>query len=269
MTYPLDLSPNYLINSTGQTSATGLLRLLADTGSHDQVKGWLNSSYLDSTQVWAQAKPLIRWAERQWSTDAFAVLIVDDSVLKKSHTDPNALICTHTDHRQRRFVKGLNLVSIRYQAGELARPIAGELIENTEVVMDLKKQKIKAKSMYAQNEYLRAMWRVALPGWPQQQVAYRYRLANSWYASAENLSTVLALDHNFVGALESSRTVARGEAARAQGRSQALDTLIFPDEQPLRVFLQSVPSGTREPDKFSQTTMVAKESDSGSAAMRA
>ena len=91
------------------------------------------------------------------------------------------------------------------------------------------------KSKYTKNEYLRVMLRVA-----QQQVAYRYLLADSWYASAENLNAVLDLGHHFVVALESSRTVALSEAARAQGRFQALDALAFPDEQPLRVLLRSV-----------------------------
>ena len=74
----------------------------------------------------------------------------------------------------------------------------------------------------------------------QQQVTYRYLLADSWYTSAENLNAVLDLGHGFVMALESSRTVARSEADRQQGRFQALDTLVFPDEQPLRVWLRSV-----------------------------
>ncbi len=74
----------------------------------------------------------------------------------------------------------------------------------------------------------------------QQQVAYRYLLADSWYASAENMNTVLELGHDFVLALESSRTVALGDKARKNGRFQALDTLDFPEEQPLRVWLRSV-----------------------------
>jgi hypothetical protein len=37
------------------------------------------------------------------------------------------------------------------------------------------------------------MLRVAQP-----QVAYRYLLADSWYASAENMSLVRALGHHFV-----------------------------------------------------------------------
>ena len=53
MTCTLDLYTDYLISSTGQTSATGLSRLLGGAVSHDQVTRWLSGSYLDSTQVWA------------------------------------------------------------------------------------------------------------------------------------------------------------------------------------------------------------------------
>ena len=42
------------------------------------------------------------------------MLIVDDSVLEKAHNDANELICTHWDHRQQRYVKGLNFVSLLY-----------------------------------------------------------------------------------------------------------------------------------------------------------
>lgn len=235
MTCTLDLYTDYLISSTGQTSATGLSRLLAGAVSHDQVTRWLTNSYLDSQQVWAAAKPLIRRAERQRPAEEFAVLIVDDCVLEKVHTDPSALICTHWDHSVGRFVKGLNFVSLLYQSDGLALPIAVELIEKTEAVVDAKTQKTKLKCKFTKNEYLRAMLRVA-----QQQVTYRYLLADSWYASAENMNTVRELGHHFVLALESSRTVALSEEGRAAGQFQALDTLAFPDEQPLRVWLRSV-----------------------------
>ena len=138
MTCTLDLYTDYLISSTGPTSATGLSRLFGGAVSHDHVTRWLSTSYLDSEQVWAHARPLIRRAEHQRPADEFTVLIVDDSILEKAHTDPSALICTHWDHRQGRFVKGLNLVSLRYQAGALALPIAVELIEKTEAVWDAK-----------------------------------------------------------------------------------------------------------------------------------
>ena len=60
-------------------------------------------------------------------------------------------------------------------------------------------------------------------------MAYRYLLAGRWYASAENMTLVRALGHHFVLALESSRTVALNEGARAQGQFQAVHSLAFPD----------------------------------------
>ena len=230
MTCTLDLSTEYLISSTGQTSATGLARLVDGALSHDPVTRWLSSTYLDSPTLWTQAKPLIRQAEARRSPDEFAVLIVDDSIVEKGHTDENALMCSHYDHRQQRFVRGLNCGSLLYQAGELAWPIGVELVEKTESVTDTKTGQTKYKSACTKNEYLRQLLRVA-----QEQVTYRYLLAESWYASAENMNAVLSLCHDFILALESSRTVARREAERKQGQFVVLDTLVFPDKQPWRV----------------------------------
>jgi hypothetical protein len=64
--------------------------------SHDQVTRWLSSVYLASRQVWAHAKPLVRRAEQAREAADFAVLVVDDSILEKAHTDANALLCRIT-----------------------------------------------------------------------------------------------------------------------------------------------------------------------------
>ena len=235
MACTLDLYTDYLISSTGQTSAMGLSRLFDGQLSHDQVTRWLSNVHLDSRQVWAHAKPLIRRTEQTLEANDFAVLVVDDSILEKAHTDANALLCTHYDHSLGRYVKGLNFVSLLYVAGALSVPIAVELVEKTQAVTDAKTQKTSCKSPLTKNELLRAMLRVA-----QQQVAYRYLLADSWYASAENMNQVRALNHAFIFALPTSRTVALSEVDRGNGEFQALDTLAFPERQPLRVWLRSV-----------------------------
>ena len=115
-------------------------------------------------------------------------------------------------------------------------PIAVELVRKPVPVYQPKTQKTGCQSPFTKNEYLQQMLRVAQP-----QVAYRYLLADSWYASAENMNLVRALGHHFLFALESSRIVALSAADRAQGRFQPLQTLVFPDTQPLRVYLRSVP----------------------------
>ena len=110
-----------------------------------------------------------------------------------------------------------------------------ELIEKTEAVLGAKAQKTKARNTYTKHEYLRAMLHVA-----QQQAAYRSCWPTGGTASAETLNAVLALSHHFIMAIASSRTEDLSGATRAQDRSQAVDALLFPDEQPLRVWLRSV-----------------------------
>jgi len=66
---------------------------------------------------------------------------IDDSILEKAHTHANAMITTHWDHSEKRFVQGLNFVSLLYQLGELSLPIAGVLIEKTVAEYNVKRGK--------------------------------------------------------------------------------------------------------------------------------
>ena len=113
-------------------------------------------------------------------------------------------------------------------------------MRKTVPVYQPKTQKTSYHSPFTKNEYLQQLLRLAPPGWPQPQVAYRYLLADSWYAAAGNMNLVRALGHHFVFALESSRTVALSDADRAAGRFQAVQSLVFADTQPLRVYLWAV-----------------------------
>jgi hypothetical protein len=164
---------DYLLSPTDPTTSTGLSRLLDGTLSHDHVTRWLSQTTYGPADIWRQAKPLIRQAEARLPAEEFAVLIVDDSVLEKAHTDANELICTHWDHSQQRYIKGLNFVSLLYQAGELALPIAVELVRKTVPVYHPKTQKTSYQDPLTKNKYLQQMLRVAQP-----QAAYRYLLAD-------------------------------------------------------------------------------------------
>lgn len=236
----LEIYTDYLISSTGQTSATGLSRLYAGKLSHDKVTRWLTHSYLDSKHIWQMAKPLIKQAIANNAADpvdttAFAVLIVDDSIVEKPHTDANAMITTHYDHSQGQYVKGLNFLSLLYQTSALCVPIAAQLIEKALPYTNAKTGQTKFKCEKTKNQYLQAMLRIA-----QRQVDYSYLLADSWYASKENMQAVLGLNHHFVFALESSRTVAFSEQDRLQGQFVALSQLYFPDKTALLVYLRSL-----------------------------
>jgi hypothetical protein len=214
----LDIYTDYLISSTGQATATGLSDLYDGAISHDQVTRLLSSSYLDSKDLWRKAKPLIRQTQANLPKGEFAVLIVDDSYAEKPHTDESALITTYWDHSLKRYIRGVNFLTLLYQANDLSVPIGSVLIEKTKPEVDQKTGKTRYKSELTKNEHFRQLLSVA-----QQQVDYQYVLADSWYASADNINHVIGLNHHCIFALESSRTVALSEQERKQGQFQSLD----------------------------------------------
>ena len=98
MTCTLDLYTDYLLISTGPTTATGLSRLLDGALSHDHVTRWLSQTTHGPADIWRQVKPLIRQAEARRPIEEFTVFIVNDSVMEKAHTAANELIFAHWDH---------------------------------------------------------------------------------------------------------------------------------------------------------------------------
>src|SRR5665811_212638 len=105
----LDLYSDYLLSSFGLTTATGLSEVLDGAVSHDTVSRFLKSEALTSATLWRLVKPIVRAVQ---SEDA--VLIIDDSILEKPHTDESELVCWHWDHAQGKAVKGINLLTALY-----------------------------------------------------------------------------------------------------------------------------------------------------------
>ena len=95
----LDLYTDYLLISFGQTTATGLSKLMDGAISHDQVSRMLASPRMTSKDWWRMVKPQVRKIER-----ADGVMIVDDSIEEKVYTDENEIICWHYDHAKGRNV---------------------------------------------------------------------------------------------------------------------------------------------------------------------
>ena len=98
-----ELYTDYLLSSFGQTTATGLSSMLDGEISHDKVTRFLSSDDFDSVALWKRVKKTVRGIESDEG-----VLIVDDTVQAKPHTDENELVCWHFDHTQGRSVKGIN-----------------------------------------------------------------------------------------------------------------------------------------------------------------
>ena len=114
----LELYSDYLLSSFGATTATGLSALVDGAISHDQVTRFLSAADYTGRTLWQQVKPLVRQIEQD-----DGVLLVNDTIQEKPHTDENERICWHYDHSQNRSVKRINLFNCVYHAGGVSLPV--------------------------------------------------------------------------------------------------------------------------------------------------
>ena len=166
------------------------------------------------------------------------VLIFDDTIQEKPHTDENELICWHFDHSKNRSVKGLNLLNCIYQAGDVSVPVAYELVRKPIPFCDLQTRRVKRKSEVTKNQLLRQMLRTC----QQNRLSYRYVLADSWFAAKENLLFIRQdLKKHCIVALQSNRTVALSPQDKAHGRFVRIDTLDWSDPTPVTAWIKGLP----------------------------
>ncbi|MBT5831552.1 MAG: transposase [Candidatus Latescibacteria bacterium] len=228
----LELYSDYLLSSFGATTATGLSALLEGSISDDQVTRFLSGSDYDSKTLWHQVKPMVRKIEQD-----DGVLIFDDTIQEKAHTDENELICWHFDHSLNRSVKGINLLNCVYHAGDMTIPVAYELIRKPISFSDIKTRRVKRKSDVTKNELLRQM----LLTCQHNQLKYRYILADSWFSAKENLTFIThKLNKHFVVALKSNRTVALSYEEKLEGRFSRIDALDLPEHQPVQGWIKGL-----------------------------
>ena len=224
----LELYTDYLLSSFGATTATGLSATLEGAVSHDQVTRFLSREDYDSKTLWQQVKPMVRVMEQP-----DGVLIFDDTIEEKPHTDENELISWHFDHSQNRSVKGINILNCVYHAGSAAVPVAYELIRKPLVYRDAKTGRLKRKSEVTKNELMRRMLRVC----QRNQLQYRYVLADSWFSARENLDCIRQeLDRHFVVGIKSALSY----AGKLQGHFSRIDSLDLPERQAVQCWLRGL-----------------------------
>jgi hypothetical protein len=244
----LDVYSDYLLSSFGRTTATGLSTLLDGQISHDQVTRFLSGEAYTSKTLWQQIKPMLRSIERDEG-----VLIFDDTIQAKPHTDENELICWHFDHTQNRSAKGINLLNCVYQIDDLTIPVAFELVRKLLLFSDPETGQTKRKSEVTKNELLRSMLQTC----QHNQIKYRYILADSWFSAKDNLMFIHhRLNKHFIVALQSNRTVALSKEDKLQGRFSRIDSLSWSEDTPYSAGLKDWISRACYTARFLQTKTV-------------
>ena len=230
----LDIYTDYLHVTFRAATATGLSNMVDGAVSHDQITRALSKPVKGSKDLWLSVKPLVRQHETQ-----DACLIFDDSILEKPYTDENDLICWHYDHSKNRSVKGINLLTAFYhsQSNEadqqipLRVPVGFECVHKPIRYCDLKTRKEKRKSLVTKNELMRNQIDQAL----QNQLKFKYILADSWFASAENMRFIHQKEKYFIFDIKCNRQVALNDEDRKQGRWQRIDELPISEHTPVQV----------------------------------
>jgi len=231
----LDLYSDYLLYSSGQTTATGFSTVLDGDISHDKTTRFLATECFDEKALWKKVKKLVRTYE-----DEDACLIFDDTIVEKPYMDENEIICWHFDHKENKAVKGINLLSAFYHCekdGQTVRlPTGYRIIAKTEEYIDEKSGERKRKSPVTKNEMMQEMIKRHI----QNRVKFTYILADSWYSSAENMRFIEKGGKVFIFELKENRQVTDSEKRRNQGEFERLDKLELSQGKPKKVWIKDL-----------------------------
>jgi hypothetical protein len=231
----LDLYRDYLLVSTRKVTATGLSELADGAISHDQITRFLAGEELNGKSLWLKTKKLVRQYE-----NGEGCLIFDDTIVEKAYMDENEIICWYYDHSKGRNVKGINILTAFYvvenEYGKLQIPIDYQIITKTKTETDEKSGKERRASERSKNELMREMISRTI----QKHLKFGSVLADSWFASAENMRFIGKKGKVFIFEINDNRLVAVNEQEREKGRFVRIDRMEIPDEEPMLVYLVSV-----------------------------
>ena len=229
----LDLYADYLISSFGPTTATGLSRLLQAHLSHDKITRFLSEKPYTSANLWQIVKPLVRQVQNE-----NAVLVMDDSIVHKPHTDQSELIGWHYDHTTGTSVKGINFLTTLYCTAEVSLPVAFALVEKNEEFADKKTGQTKRRATVSKNTHYQSMLKSCV----KNGMPFRYVLNDVWFAAADNMKLIKTeLKKDFVMPLKSNRNIALSGQDKKDGRFQAVQTLSLEHGKAREVYLEQVP----------------------------
>jgi hypothetical protein len=154
--------------------------------------------------------------------------------------DENEIICWHFDSKEGKAVKGINLLSAFYScetAGEDVRlPTGFRIIAKTEEYIDEKSGETKRRSPETKNEMMQEMIKRHI----QNQVKFRYVLADSWFSSAENMRFIAKRKKVFIFALKDNPKIALGVRERNRGGFVRVDQAVIPEGEPVRVWIKDL-----------------------------
>lgn len=226
----LDLYTDFLLSSFGQTSATNMARLMDDHISHDDVTRFLSQPLQIGQTLWKTVKPLVRKHQTEQG-----VLIVDDSLVHKPHSQETGLVSTYFDHTSNEYVKAINFLTLLYRVEDVLLPVGLHFVVK-HLQCQLKDRKEVWKAPQTKNEAFREL----LYQTHQNAIPFGYVLADSWYTNADNINAVLTIKKHWLGAFKTNLEVALSKQDRANGRFVSISRVNLAVGVPREVYIRSV-----------------------------
>jgi hypothetical protein len=206
--------------------------LLDGAISHDRIQRFLSSPTKGGADFWKIVKPYVRQVQAP-----AGVMIVDDRISEKPHTDENDIICWHYDHTSGQTIKGINFITALYHVNGVSLPVNYHLVTKTEFYTDKKTGKLKRRSAVSKNEVYRQLLRQVV----HNQIPFRYVVNDVWFASADTMRFVKHdLKRDFVMPLKANRKVALRLEAKKQGQYVRVDELVLEADTVLTIYLEGV-----------------------------
>jgi len=141
----------------------------------------------------------------------------------------------HFSHTHNRNMKGINILTALVTYGETNFPVGYELVKKDCRYSDVVTRKEKRCARVSKNEQFRSLLKQCV----ENDVLFKYVLADSWFSSVENMKYIHAdLDRYFIFSLKSNRLVALTGAAKKRAQYESVSSLDFKDNEAIPCFLK-------------------------------
>ena len=183
---------------------------------------FLNRNDYSSKDLWEYVKVDIRKHEQAKG----GVLIIDNAIEEKHYTDENEIISWHFSNAKGHCVKGVNILSSLVRYGDIALPVAYEVVTKTLHFCDIKTKQEKRQSSTTKNQHFRSIVKQAV----ENNIWFEYVLADNWFGAKDNMVFVhYKLNKFFIFGIKANSLVAFTNQERKERKYRNLHSLSLKD----------------------------------------
>ena len=167
------------------------------------------------------------------------VLILDNTVIAQPYSKVNEVVNYHYDHAHGSIVKGVNLLTLLVQYGDVNFPVGFETVIKDQIYIKRNKHGrdiMGRKSRYTINELACTLVKQALAN----AIPFKYILGDSWFASKGNIKFFHKHKLKFILGIPANRLVALNFSDSKTGQHQKLQDLELNDGESRRVYLKDI-----------------------------